>query len=253
MDREQLINAWKAEEAAAVMTGGDFSHLDGRYEEGVLPWDYREKVRDFLKPDSRILDMGTGGGEFLLSLRHPPELTSVTEGWAPNLELCRQRLEPLGITVKAYDSEKGEPLPFEDEAFDLVLNRHESYDLREVYRVLKPGGFFLTQQVGGSNGMVLSDFLGLSAQRPYGVFNLENEEPLFRQAGFRIMYRNQAYPEDRFLDVGALCWYCRIIPWEFPGFSVEGCLDRLLLLQERLERDGFIANREHRFILIGKK
>ena len=253
MNQARWIEEWKAEEAAAVMTGWDFSHLDGRYEEGPLPWSYREKVGDFLKPDSRILDMGTGGGEFLLSLRHPPELTSVTEGWAPNLALCRQRLEPLGITVRSYDSETGEPLPFADESFDLVLNRHESYDLKEVYRVLKPGGFFLTQQVGGTNGLALSRFLGLAEERCLETFNLENELPRFREAGFRIMFRSQAYPEDRFLDVGGLCWYLKIIPWEFPGFSVDRCLDKLLLLQERLERDGFIANREHRFILIGKK
>ena len=253
MKKEECIAQWKAEEAAAVMTGWDFSHLDGRYQEGPLPWSYREKVLDFLKPDSRILDIGTGGGEFLLSLRHPPELTSITEGWEPNLRLCQQRLVPLGITVKSYDADRKEPLPFEDDSFDLVLDRHESYDLGEVYRVLKPGGFFLTQQVGGSNGMALSRFLGLADSRTLERFNLENELPRFRSAGFRIMYRNQCYPEDRFLDVGALCWYCRIIPWEFPGFSVDACLDRLLLLQQRLEQDGFIANREHRFILIGKK
>ena len=45
--------------------------------------------------------MGTGGGEFLLGLGHPHRLTSVTEGYAPNLALCRERLSPLGIEVKA--------------------------------------------------------------------------------------------------------------------------------------------------------
>ena len=256
MNAEKWIDEWKREEAAAQMTGWDFSHLAGRYEEGPLPWDYRAKVLDFLKPDSRILDLGTGGGEFLLSLGHPPALTSVTEGWGPNLRLCRQRLAPLGVAVADYDSDRGEPMPFEDETFDLVLDRHESYDLAEVRRVLKPGGFFLTQQVGGGNGLALARFLGLAADRPAlpGVaFNLENEAPKFRAAGFRVMFRDQAYPEDRFLDVGALVWYLKIIPWEFPGFSVDRCRDRLLPLQERLERDGFIANREHRFLLIGKK
>ena len=131
------------------MYGWEFSHLENRYEVSPLPWDYRERVREFLRPGVRLLDMGTGGGELLLTLRHPYELTSVTEGWAPNVELCRKRLEPLGITVREYDSERSEPMPFDDDSFDLVLNRHESYDLTEVRRVLKKNGFFLTQQVGG--------------------------------------------------------------------------------------------------------
>ena len=64
------------------------------------------------------------------------------------MELCRKRLEPLGITVREYDSERGMPLPFEDNSFDLVINRHESYDLSEVRRVLKSNGFFSPSRWG---------------------------------------------------------------------------------------------------------
>ena len=94
MNREVLLNQWREEERRG-MYGWEFSHLENRYEVSPLPWDYRERVREFLRPGVRLLDMGTGGGELLLTLRHPYELTSVTEGWAPNVELCRKRLEPL--------------------------------------------------------------------------------------------------------------------------------------------------------------
>lgn len=150
MDREQFLAQWKEEEGRG-MTGWDFSHIEGRYTVEPLPWDYSQVVKEFLRPGVRLLDMGTGGGEFLLTLGHPYALTSVTEGWAPNLILCKKRLEPLGVTVREYDSEKGQPMPFPDDSFDLVINRHESYDLSEVRRVLKKNGFFVTQQVGGEN------------------------------------------------------------------------------------------------------
>lgn len=38
-----------------------------------------------------------------------------------------------------------------------------------------------------------------------------------------------------FIDLkysGAFVWFARIIEWEFPGFSVERCFDRLLRMQE---------------------
>lgn len=110
MNREALLAQWR-EEAARGMTGWDFSHLEGRVVTEPLPWDYREKVRDFLKPGVRLLDLGTGGGELLLELGHPFSLTSVTEGWEPNYQLCLSRLAPLGVTVKKYDSEEGLPPP----------------------------------------------------------------------------------------------------------------------------------------------
>ena len=249
MTNEEKRALWKREEAL-TMTGWDFSHIADRYTEGRLPWDYRAKVVDFLKPESRLLDMGTGGGEFLLSLRHPFRLTSVTEAWEPNVRLCEKKLAPLGITVR--QSVDGEPLPYDDAQFDLVLNRHESYDIGEVRRVLKPGGYFITQQVGGSNSLWLRQVLcGENTSIP--AFNLENEIPRFQAAGFSINYKNQCYTTDRFFDTGALVWYAKALPWEFGTFSVDGCFEQLLRLDALREKQGYIPSVQHRFILIARK
>ena len=71
MNSEKLREQWLAEEAVAHIHGWDFSHLNGRWEDkDDLPWDYKAEVLAALRPDSRILDMDTGGGEFLLSLQH---------------------------------------------------------------------------------------------------------------------------------------------------------------------------------------
>ena len=251
MTNEEKRALWKAEEEKSCMTGWDFSYLDGRLVEKKLPWDYRAKVLDFLKPESKILDMGTGGGEFLLSLRHPFSQTCVTEAWEPNLRLCEKKLAPLGITVKQSWDDR--PLPYDDGQFDLVLNRHESYDIQEVRRVLKPGGYFITQQVGGSNGLRLRKFICGEEETPMADFNLENEVPKFQAAGFSINYKNQFYGDDRYLDVGAFVWYMKVLPWEFPDFTVDGCFDKLLQLDALCEKQGYIPHTQHRFILIARK
>lgn len=251
MDREQLLSQWR-EEAARGMSGWDFSHIQGRCTVEPLPWDYPQVVREFLRPGVRLLDMGTGGGELLLTLGHPYELTSVTEGWEPNLALCQKKLAPLGITVKYYDSEKGMPLPFPDDSFDLVIDRHESYDLSEVRRVLKKNGFFVTQQVGGENDLPLVKRLCQGFSGSFVGFNLENELPRFRQAGFRVMRSDQAYVESRYLDVGAVVFQASVCPWEYPGFSVETSLEELFQMQAQVESLGFVPNLEHRFLIVAK-
>lgn len=249
---EEKSALWKKEESLPI-TGWDFSHLCNRYVESPLPWCYEQEVRNFLRPGVRLLDMGTGGGEFLLGLGHPPALTSVTEGFPPNLALCKKRLAPMGITVKECTCEPGERLPFPDGCFDLVINRHESYDIGEIYRVLKENGFFVSQQVGGQNSCTLSRRLLPSYVPARPSFNLENQLELFQKGGFQIKSGDQWYPEGRFLDVGAICWFAKAIPWEFPGFSVEACLPKLLELEQECATRGFVPNREHRFFLIGKK
>lgn len=240
---------WKREEAL-TMSGWDFSHIAGRWREAKLPWDYRAKILDFLKPESRILDMGTGGGEFLLSLRHPFHLTSVTESWEPNVRLCEKKLAPLGVTVRQSWDDR--PLPYDGARFDVVLNRHAFYDIQEVRRVLKPGGYFITQQVGGGNNLWLRRVLCHEETR-LPAFNLENELPRFQAAGFSINYKNQCYRTDRFFDTGALVWYAGVLPWEFGSFSVDGCFEQLLRLDALCEKRGYIPSVQHRFILIARK
>ncbi|MDN6669668.1 MAG: class I SAM-dependent methyltransferase, partial [Tetragenococcus koreensis] len=152
---KKLVDTWK-QEVERSFAGWDFSYLDdsGRWEMEPLPWDYLEIVRQYLREADRLLDMGTGGGEVLLTLGHPYHKTSVTEGYSPNYQLCKKNLEPLGITVKFV--EEDDFLPYPDNHFDIIINRHEAFRLDEVKRTLKRGGIFITQQVGCENSRALS-------------------------------------------------------------------------------------------------
>ena len=116
MNYSKLKELWKKEEEA-TFHGWDFSYLENRWENEELPWNYKDILKEYLKPDYKLLDMGTGGGEFLLSLNHPYNNTCVTEAWLPTIELCKQRLEPLGIEVKQVFNDF--ELPFEDNTFDI--------------------------------------------------------------------------------------------------------------------------------------
>ena len=250
MHYNTLKALWKNEEQEAFR-GWDFSRLDGRWRSEPLPWDYKALVHDHLKPSDMLLDMGTGGGEFLLGLGHPYRNTCVTEAWEPNVRLCRERLAPLGIGVsQVYDDAR---LPLDDGVFDIVINRHEAYDTAEVSRILKPGGLFITQQVGGENLRRLSERLYPGYSPPFAGFTLSAELPKFVSGGFEILSSGEAYPELRFFDVGAVVYYAKVVEWEYPDFSVESCFGRLCALQEELDAAGCILCREHRFFLVARK
>lgn len=251
MTDKQLLAMWHFEEEFPF-GGWDFSHLDGRWEMESLPWDYDDIVRRFLLPQYSILDMETGGGEYLLSLRHPYEKTTVTESYPPNYELCLNELAPLGITVVDCDPEK-QPLPFEDESFHLIINRHGAYRVDEIKRVLRPGGVFITEQVGGRNNMLLSCRLLQDYTPAYPRHDLAHESAKFHADGFEILEKKEYFPKVRFFDVGALVYYARIIGWEFPGFSVDACRDELFALQCEIEERGMVESLEHRFLIVAGK
>lgn len=250
--KNEQIAAWKAEEEIAHIHGWDFSHIDGRYtEQDDLPWDYRVIIEEHLTPDMKILDIDTGGGEFLLSLNHPHENTAAMENYPPNVELCREVLLPLGIDFRSGDG-KGK-LPFDNGSFDMVINRHGDFNAEEIYRVLKPGGLFITQQVGAENDRELVELLCGKTPVPFPDQYLELTSRAFENAGFTILRGEEVFRPIRFFDVGALVWFARIIQWEFPDFSVDTHLENLLNAQRILEEQGSIDGSIHRFLLVARK
>jgi SAM-dependent methyltransferase len=196
--------------------------------------------------------MGTGGGEFLLTLDPPKGRTYATESYPPNVERCKRILPDYGIDVRQvfHDDE----LPFEDHFFDLVINRHESFSAREVFRIMKPGGTFITQQVGGQNNRGLAKWiLGCETNVVDAGFDFAKASKQLICAGFTIVEAEEYYPILTFYDVGALVYFAKIIEWEFPGFTVRKCFDKLCQLQAQIEKDGFVKSSEHRFFIVAKK
>jgi len=252
MKTAHLMDSWKAEESIAHIHGWDFSHIAGRYtEQEDLPWDYRKTILQYMTPEMYLLDMDTGGGEFLLSLNHPYEHTAATENYPPNVRLCRETLSPLGIDFRPGDG-KG-ILPFGDSTFDLVINRHGDFNVEEIYRVLKPGGLFITQQVGAENDRELVELLCGKTPLPFPEQYLHITSRKFREAGFKILREAECFRPIRFFDIGALVWFARIIQWEFPGFSVDTHLEGLLKAQRILEEKGCVEGSIHRFLLVTQK
>jgi SAM-dependent methyltransferase len=245
----RFLERLRAEEAVPFK-GWDFSHLQGRMIEEPLPWDYARIVLDALPAAEALLDMGTGGGEFLSDLRPLPPDTRATEGYAPNIRLARQRLEPLGVRV--YEVEDDTRLPFGDAEFDLVINRHESYEPAEVLRILRPGGRFVTQQVGGHNSTDLNALLG-SPEAEESNWDLAHVRRALEDTGFEVREAREAFPLTRFADVGAIVYLLKAIPWQVADFSVDRYSDRLKELQQRARTEGYIAVRNHRFLLDATK
>ena len=252
MEINNRIMSWKEEERIAHIHGWDFSHIEGRFEEKTdFPWDYRQEIGVYLKPDMKLLDIDTGGGEFLLSLGHPCENTAATENYPPNVQLCKETLLPMGIDFRAADGNG--PLPFDDHSFHMVIDRHGDFNPREIYRVLKPGGIFVMQQVGAENERELVELLCGNLPLPFPNQYADKAAESFREAGFSILRKEECFRPIRFFDVGALVWFARVLPWEFPDFSVETHLEKLLDAQRRLEETGCLEGRTHRFLLVAQK
>ncbi len=233
------------------MSGWDFSELKGRWIEESPPWNFRDMVFDKMAHANSLLDLGTGGGEFLSSLRPLPEHSFCTEGYAPNVPVAKKRLETLGVeVVQTYCDDNNVPnqrgaLPFRSESLDLIIDRHESFIASEVFRVLKKNGVFLTQQVGSRNLLELNDLLG--ASRYETVWDFEECKRQIELSGFKIIRSEDAKMNSWFKDVGAIVCFLLSAPWQIPGFDIDKYLPRLKELHERIEKEGSLRATATRF------
>ena len=249
---KKLIENWLEEEKSAHIQGWDFSHIHGRYEEeNDLPWDYKNIIKQYLKPEYKLLDIDTGGGKFLLTLEHPFKNTSVAEAYPPNIEFCKKNLVPLGINL--YETDGASLLPFKDNEFDIVINKHGSFNISELFRILKTGGIFITQQVGAENDKELIELLLPQTELSFPDSYLKNISKKFKETGFKILQEQEAFRPIKFYDIGALVWYAHIIEWEFPNFSVNNCLENLFKAQKILEKQGVVEGKIHRFLIVAQK
>jgi SAM-dependent methyltransferase len=243
-------------EAEAHFSGWDFSYIAGREAEVPLRWSYISEVLLRARKSQALLDMDTGGGELFSRFAPFPMQTYATEAYPPNVPIARQRLEPLGIQVIQVDEDESldHRLPFGDNFFDLVLNRHGYYWPPELYRILQPGGVFLTQQVGDRNDVGIRQLLGAPEAFP----NIEWADLIeavsnLRQAGFRILKQLEDLYPQRFYDVGAIVYQLKAVPWQIPDFSVEQYFERLKEIHAQIQQDGFVDVEEHRFFIIAEK
>lgn len=111
-------------------------------------------------PEKKALDAGCGGGRYTLALKALGFGEVVGIDFSPlNLETARSRAQARNIAGVTYQTADVLKLPFADDAFDFafsngVLHHTQSIEqgIRELHRVLKPGGLgwlFIIGKPGG--------------------------------------------------------------------------------------------------------
>jgi SAM-dependent methyltransferase len=230
--------------------------LPGRYLPGETSWTWAGVVDPHLAGASALLDLGTGEGGVLAGLPGLPALTVAAEEWQATVPAAVRTLRPRGIhlvvcgTARANtvpDAPRRTGLPFADSSYDVVVSRHTAFDPDDVRRVLRPGGRFVTQQVGSDETAATRALLGLETE-PEG-WDLAEAIRQTEAGGLTVIGSGEEHPASRFTDVAALIGYVRTFPWAVPE------LDRAAMQPtfEALHARGTLEAVSHRFWLAATK
>ena len=146
--------------------------------ESLTNWDLTEILKKLSNKDSRILDLGTGGGEKVL--RTFPECQEIlgTDLSEEMIKTANRNLLASGrknITFRVMDNLA---MNVPDEYFDIVVARHTVTDPKQIMKCLKPGGYLLIRGVDKDDcwslKMVFGKGQGFKDKRPISIIDYEN-------------------------------------------------------------------------------
>jgi len=134
-------------------------HAAGDDLERLIAWGRRRAA-------PRVLDVATGGGHTALAFAGFTPVVIATDLTLPMLEAARGFIRGKGVANVRFLESDVEALPFADSSFGVVTCRTAAHHfpviltaLREVARVLKPGGSLLVQDILGHEDREMAAFI----------------------------------------------------------------------------------------------
>jgi len=233
--------------------GWDFSRV--RDDRDPVPWDYANVVRRYLQSSHRVLDIGTGGGERFLALA-PYLSTGVGIDADPAMiRVARENRTPSLADKITLEVMRAEVLQFPAATFDVVLNRHAPIQVKEIARVLRPDGYFITQQVGARNTRNICSIFGCGPGGEYEGDPSQDTARLaaaFRQNGCTVIGRAEYNVRYWFQDVESFLFWLQVIPLP-KDFDVETHWRQVNRIITAYRTPKGIETNEHRELLIVHK
>ena len=145
------------------------------------------------------------------------------------------------------------PLPFPNSSFEMVVSRHPVTTVwPEIARVLRPGGTYLSQQVGAGSNRELTEFL-MGPQPLSDARSTERAVSLADSAGLTVVDLRHESLLVEFNDIGAVVHFLRKVLWTVPGFTVAAYRDQLADLHAQIQRDGPFVSHAQRFLVEAHK
>jgi SAM-dependent methyltransferase len=145
-------------EKVGKINGWDFSELKST-SVGVK-WNFYEKVVKSGKHSDILLDIGTGGGENVLKIASSFSSIVGIDISKGMLKTANANLKKSGVANVSFFQQSSDDIQFPSNHFDLASSCHAPFDSKQVAKVLKKGGTFLTQQVSEGDKLILKREFG---------------------------------------------------------------------------------------------
>lgn len=86
---------------------------------------------------------------------------------------------------------------FQNESFDLIINRYRAFNPKDVFRLLKKSEIFIPKH----NDRDLVEKVLPDIKKTFSLLNLKEQKKLFENVGFQIVEEDENLRSIKFFDV----------------------------------------------------
>ncbi len=249
MNRSEYKNFY---DMVGKLNGWDFSALK-TVTEGES-WDFYYEVAQRCNKHNLLLDIGSGGGEALLSIADAALLLVGIDQSSGMMQTAYDNLvksKKVNIRFLQMDAEK---ITFPELFFNVVSCRHSEFFAKEVSKVLVSDGVFLTQQVGENDKFNIKQAFGRG--QAYGVEDgsLKNKYiSEINEAGFKDIQYYEFDATEYFQTYEDLVFFLKYTP-VIPNFGQnQSDFDIMQKFIEANQTEKGIRTNSKRFMIVAKK
>ncbi|MBP5683737.1 MAG: class I SAM-dependent methyltransferase [Bacilli bacterium] len=162
----------------------DFSKFEIETE-SLTNWDLYEELKKYANKESKILDLGTGGGEKVISFFPVCKEILGTDFSEGMIETARKNLLKSGRKNILFRLMDNLSMDVPDNYYDIVVARNTVTDPKQIIKCLKTGGYLLIHGVDKDDcwdlKMLFGRGQGYFDSKPISIIDYEN----VIRAGFR--------------------------------------------------------------------
>lgn len=208
-------------------------------------YDTYSEVSNYLKQEDHLAIVSVDGGEFVSKYPTLPPITYVVEAKPDKANQVLADRE-LKITTCTKDGK----MPFKDEKLDIVLNELSNYDKFEMFRVLKPGGYVVIDQMGSDN---YKEIIGMFIPfRMKGSWDKENCSKTLHDIGFEIVHGLEDRGYIRFKTMASVFHFMRSLSPERVD-KYELYINFYASILKTIKEQHFFDLTTHKFMVVAKK
>jgi len=167
-------------------------------------YDYYKEVVKHITPTTKMLDIGCGSAEKTTRFYSLANKIYLTDFESEMLKKAKKNVEKYYDEIPKIKKkfnfrilDCNGPFNFPDNSFDLVVSRHCGANMKEVFRVLKKGGVFISEDYSEDDCQELKDLF--KRGQDY------NKEPLYKKVMNECL--DAGFSEIKFLKFEEIEYY----------------------------------------------